>query len=392
MYGFRLVIQGELSEDYDKLLGDNIGENIADVMDECLYTNIKTLNESGEEVEVFQDGALLEGTSVTLAHVMLVILQLFQMALRPQSNSSFSSFLRYLDYIKKYSNNYVTRETSDGKVILTYYNITCNVLEAFLWGAYFYASILSFISKEAGISEALAEKKASFERARDVLWNQMVKASMYREEDFRTQHFSNKLTKQYFEPTAKKVLEDFRKTSKESKCEEKNDETDIILLHKIAEKQHQTINNLKRQNSQLKSRIAELEAALNPTGIREGYESDVDSVFLPTFTVAGQTVGTHDRVRKVGRHCIDPNEPKQVALFVEACSRLGAVRNLGIVSPTKIVRSLIGLGVLEKDKESKNYIENVRRKLNNLIAEKNLNVDEDKLDIMIRMLKKSVII
>lgn len=388
MYGFVFGIPQGFDEDYDKLFGDCIGENIADVMDECFYTNITVKKKDGTEEEVFPNGPILEGTSVSLKHLMVAIHNTFNIALRAHYNSTFSQMFRYWERINKYNDNHILTEEKNGTPCYIYCNVTSDFAEAIVWGAYFYAAILDHINKETGMAPVFAEEGIDFEITKNILGRQLLKVSGLTKEAFLETHFVPKLMRKYFSSTFKRILEDLKTSSKQNQNQRDEVEHKLApdLLEEITAKQKQVIDNLTHQNEQLRARIAELEGrikelyeAQNPTTILDGYKDQINAVFRPMYKVCGETFATYPKVQEVAQVCINVNDTGDLALLIEACIHVECMYATAKESPTKITKAFVGLRLLPEmdDAKLRKFSRNLGDKLKRELSDTEENLVKD---------------
>lgn len=112
--------------------------------------------------------------------------------------------------------------------------------------------------------------------------------------------------------------------------------------------------------------------------ILPGYEVYVTSVFLPSYRFCETNIDTYPEVVNTFNLCVDPNEPAQVPIFLRACISKNCARKSAQLQPQKVVKALIGLGILKfnTEEEEAKFTECVSRK-NNRISDKELRGNDE---------------
>ena len=138
---------------------------------------------------------------------------------------------------------------------------------------------------------------------------------------------------------------------------------------------------LESQLENLQKRINEFEEILNPTTIPDECLEYVESVFLPSFRLLDESIPTYPQVRQAAKYCIDPNEPTHIPIFIAACIARKCARVTARNQPDKVLKALIGLGILRfKDEETfKNYRTSISQKTGRMRRQDEMKEDEKEL-------------
>lgn len=136
----------------------------------------------------------------------------------------------------------------------------------------------------------------------------------------------------------------------------------------------------------------QIQANAYAVSIPEEYMPFVTSVFRKTYRLCEKEIETYPEVANTFSRCIDPNEPAQVPIFIEACINRGCARETARQQADKVVKALIGLGVLEFEVEEnqKKYKENVMRKMTRMKGKDLSNNDQELYDSVIKSLNRPV--
>lgn len=376
MYNFVFPSYYANCANYDNLFGVCFGENFADTIDECFYNN--SIHNYGHNYSGHSEGMAPMDGELTLNYLMGAIYAVYKCASGPRRNSAIAKLLgfKHRDSLR----GIIVSESFDENItpIVKLENVSDNVGNAIVWAAYFFSCIkASFHNEESEVSEYLR--------------NLFLRQTHMDEYTYCTSHVCSLLFDLYFETSVKKIAEalgkhesclttgdeDLGELEEESEEKENDNDKERESLSDVMKTRQQTIDNLTRQNEEMKARIVELEEALNPTQIDEKYLKELRFVFTPSYKVEGQSVSTYRAIQETCSKSINPLEATMMALFVHACINVGCVRDCALSSATSIVKAFMGLRLLPNmdDSEIKKYSNNLGKKFSR-IAESGLTEQE----------------
>lgn len=190
-HNFSIESDLDYQTDYDKKLGVNIGNNFADTMEECFYCN------PIHEKDGLYGGVPLDNI-MSLPQYISAVTAVFVISKGKHPKAELAANFKLFDCKnRKYIDNDVREESSDGKRLICYRNILSEVFDAIIWGAYFLASIRAELWKEEI-------------PVRDFLLNYM-KETIGLTEEALEKHVLKILHKEHFAPTMLKILEAIKK-------------------------------------------------------------------------------------------------------------------------------------------------------------------------------------
>lgn len=190
--------------DYDSILGKCIGNIFASTMEECFYCN--PIQEDGR----YHYGVAMD-CIMSIPEFLSAIVSTYILATGEHPKSDLSQHFRLTEYRNnQYPENDVREETIENKRGFHYRNITTEVVQAILFGAYFYASIK-------------AEFRPREKPARDILFKFLLDKSCLNEEGFETYHIAHYLYNTYFKPTMGKIVQEFQKDETRKANSKKHD-------------------------------------------------------------------------------------------------------------------------------------------------------------------------
>lgn len=167
-YNFTLKIEAVNPEDYEGMFGKNVGVVFAKAMEDFLYMN------PIHEDENYYFDASLDGV-MSLSHYLSAVCVIFHKSRGVFAKSELQNFFTYSNFNKLYKINDVREQTIDGNPYILYSNITRNVALAIIWGAYYYACIMT---------DFCVDNK----RSRDLLYQLMLNFTGFTDKAFREKY------------------------------------------------------------------------------------------------------------------------------------------------------------------------------------------------------------